>query len=62
VPLVVTTFESLRVLDAHEIALTSTDSHPLTTSLGLQPSQRSLIALALRFDAQVPNGRILWQA
>ena len=62
VPLVVTTFESLRVLDAHEIAITSTDSHPLATSLGLQPSQRSLIALLMRFDAQVPNGRILWQA
>jgi hypothetical protein len=62
VPLVVTAFESLRVLDAHEVTITSTDSHPLATSLGLAASQRSLIALALRFDAQVPNGQILWQA
>jgi hypothetical protein len=62
VPLVVTAFESLRVLDAHEVTITSTDSHPLATSLGLAVSQRSLIALALRFDAQVPNGQILWQA
>jgi hypothetical protein len=62
VPLVVTAFESLRVLDAHQVTLTSTASHPLATSLGLAASQRSLIALTVRFDAQVPNGQILWQA
>jgi len=62
VPLVVTSFESLRVLDAHQVTLTSTASHPLATSLGLAASQPSLIALTVRFDAQVPNGQILWQA
>jgi len=62
VPLVVTTFEGMQVLSAHTIAVTSTDSHPLTTSLGLQPSQPSLIAFTVRFNAQVPNGRVLWQA
>jgi hypothetical protein len=62
VPLVVTAFESLRVLDAHQVTLTSTASHPLATSLGLAASQPSLIALTVRFDAQVPNGQILWQA
>ena len=62
VPLVVTAFDSLRVLDAHQVSITSTDSHPLAATLGLAATQSSLIALTVRFDAQVPNGQILWQA
>lgn len=61
-PLQVTRFESFRLLHAHTVTLHSTASHPLTASLGLLPSQPSLISFWVRFDSRLPDGEILWQA
>lgn len=61
-PMLVTRFDRLHLLDAHTVTLASTASHPLPQALGLQPSQPSLLAFWVRYDARLPNGHVVWQA
>lgn len=67
-PLQISSVPSFNVLGAHVVTLTSTDSHPLISSLGLgsaslrQISLPVLFAFNLQFDAVLPNGFVLWNA
>lgn len=67
-PLQIASVPIFTALGAHVITLTSTASHPLIDSLGLdsaalpQISRPALFAFNLQFDAVLPNGFVLWHS